>query len=183
MRNTRKEIIHFWFEESQPQQWFQKNDSYDREIKERFSVAYDMAREGLCDHWTVEAEGSLAFCILLDQFPRNMFRGSPKAFETDAMALDVAKAAIEKGFDKVLPVIKRRFLYLPFEHSESIEDQKRCVALFEQIKEEDPLAYDYAVRHLEVIEKYGRFPHRNKILGRQNTPEEEEYLADPDAGF
>lgn len=183
MRDTKQEIIHFWFEETEPQLWFQKNDDFDAMIRERFEVTYEMARDGLCNPWSDDAEGALALCIVLDQFPRNMFRGTAAAFATDEQALLVAKRAISKGFDQVLTPMKRRFLYLPFEHSENLTDQKRSVELFEAMKEDDPLGYEYAVRHLEVIEQFGRFPHRNRALGRENTPEEEVYLADPDAGF
>ena len=183
MRDTKEEILHFWFVESKPSQWFQKNDTYDNQIRDRFMVTYNMARDGLCDGWNTEADGCLALCLVLDQFPRNMFRGQPESFATDAKALLVAKYAIAKGLDQLLPAERRRFVYLPFEHSENLTDQKRCVALFETIKDKDPLGLDYALRHRAVIEKFGRFPHRNAILGRENTPEEEEYLAQPDAGF
>ena len=183
MRDTKQEILHFWFRETEPQQWFQKNPDFDNEIRDRFLVTYEMARDGLCDAWRGDAEGCLALCILLDQFPRNMFRGHADAFATDEKALLIAKYAVSKGFDQVLSVIKRRFVYLPYEHSEAIEDQKKSVALFETMKKDDPLGYDYALRHLAVIEKFSRFPHRNAVLGRDNTPEEEEYLAKPGAGF
>lgn len=179
----RREILHFWFEESSPQQWFQKNDGFDRQIRDRFLVTYEMARDGLCDSWKQDAEGCLALCIVLDQFPRNMFRGDARAFSTDEKALAAARYAISKGFDQLVPPVRRRFLYLPFEHGENIDDQNKAVALFGKMKQDDPLGYDYALRHLEVIEKFGRFPHRNAVLGRKNTPEEEEYLARPDAGF
>lgn len=183
MKNSQKDILNFWFEETKPQQWFQTNPEFDAQVTEEFSKAYEMAREGTFDEWKKDADGCLALCLLLDQFPRNMFRGTPQAFATDKQALLIAKHALSKGFDQVLSPVKRRFLYLPFEHSENLADQRRCVELFEKMKDDDPLGYDYALRHLKVIENYGRFPHRNKILGRDNTPEEEEYLAQPGAGF
>lgn len=183
MRDMKQEVIHFWFDETAPQLWFQKNESFDQTIRERFSVAYDMAARGLCQHWASDAEGALALCLVLDQFPRNMFRDTPAAFATDERALLCAKQAISKGFDQILSVPKRRFLYLPFEHSENLSDQRRCVALFEKIRDEDPMGYEYALRHLKVIEEFGRFPHRNAILGRTSTSEEEAYLAQPGAGF
>ena len=183
MKDLQKDILDFWFEETQPAQWFQVNEDFDNVIRERFGDAYESAKSGQFDDWQNNADGALALCILLDQMPRNMFRGTPQAFVTDNKALIVSKFAISKGLDVVLPLPKRRFLYLPFEHSENMNDQRRSVELFEKNKDDDPLGYDYAVRHLNVIEKYGRFPHRNKILGRDNTPEEEEYLAQPDAGF
>lgn len=183
MTETQKQILKFWFEETQPAQWFQVGPEFDQEIITRFSVIYEQAAQALCDDWKDDPDSVLALIILLDQFPRNMFRGTAKAFATDAKALVMAKHALSKGFDQALAPIKRRFLYLPFEHSENIDDQRQSVALFETMKDEDPLGYDYALRHLDVIEKYGRFPHRNKILSRMNTPEEEEYLAQEGAGF
>lgn len=183
MRDTKLEVLKFWFEETIPAQWFQKNDAFDTEVRERFLVTYDMAAKDLCTDWGRDADGSLALCIVLDQFPRNMFRGTPKAFETDAKALLVARAAIQKGFDLLHSPIKRRFLYLPFEHSEVLADQKRSVDLFKGMKDTDPLGYEYALKHYEVIEKFGRFPHRNTILGRESTEEELKYLNLPGAGF
>lgn len=183
MRDTKQEILHFWFDETRPAQWFQKSDEFDALIRERFMVTYDMARDGLCDGWNRDAKGCLALCVLLDQFPRNMFRGAPSAFATDVKALLIAKHAVAQGFDQILPVIERRFIYLPYEHSEDLADQKKSVALFEKIQKEDPLGYDYALRHYEVIEKFGRFPHRNAVLGRASTPAEQEYLATPGSGF
>lgn len=183
MINDRQNIIKFWFEDTKPQQWFQVSEEFDALIKENFEESYENATAGILDDWRSDSDGALALCILLDQMPRNMFRGTPKAFATDKNALVIAKYAISKGLDQVLSPTKRRFIYLPFEHSENLGDQKRSVELFEKIKNDDPLGYEYAVKHLDVVEKYGRFPHRNKILGRENTPEEEEYLAQPGAGF
>ena len=183
MKDLQKEILDFWFIETQPQQWFQVSEDFDQTILERFEEPYNMAASGQFDDWQNSADGALALCILLDQMPRNMFRGTPKAFATDKKALVVSKYAISKGLDQVLSPQKKRFLYLPFEHSENINDQHRSVELYEKTKEDDPLGYDYAVRHFKVIEQFGRFPHRNQILGRDNTPEEEEYLAQPGAGF
>jgi uncharacterized protein (DUF924 family) len=183
MKDLQKDILDFWFVETQPQQWFQINEDFDKKVRERFETVYEDAVGGQFLDWQKDADGALALCILLDQMPRNMFRGTPKAFATDNKALVVAKYAVSKGLDTVLSPHKRRFVYLPFEHSENINDQRRSVELFEKMKDDDPLGYDYALRHLKVIEQYGRFPHRNKILGRDNTPEEEDYLARPDAGF
>jgi uncharacterized protein (DUF924 family) len=182
-QNTKDIILDFWFEEIQPQQWFQVNPDFDLALKERFLDTYEKGRDGILDDWKRDADGCLALCLVLDQFPRNMFRGAPEAFATDAKALVAAKYAVAKGFDQVLPAEKRRFIYLPYEHSENLQDQRKCTELFEKMKKEDPLAHDYALRHLKVIELYGRFPHRNKILGRDSTPQEEEYLAQPGAGF
>lgn len=183
MRDIKQEILHFWFEETQPAQWFQKNIDFDALIRERFLSTYRLAADGVCDIWRDDSDGALALCVVLDQFPRNIFRGQPESFATDARALLVAKHAISRGFDQTQPPVRRRFLYLPFEHSESIADQQRSVALFQSMQVDDPLGYDYALRHMEVIERFGRFPHRNAILGRQNMPDEDEYLAQPGAGF
>lgn len=183
MRDTKEEILHFWFEETEPQQWFQKNDNFDKSIRDCFLVTYNMACDGLCDGWNRNEEGCLALCILLDQFPRNMFRNTAQAFATDSKALLVTKYAISKGYDQLLPPVKRGFLYMPFEHSENRSDQKKSVDLFAVMKDEAPLSYDYALRHMEIIEKFGRFPHRNAALNRDNTQEEEEYIAQGDAGF
>ena len=183
MKDFKTEILDFWFVETAPVQWFQKNDEFDALIRERFLSLYEKAKEGYYDGWMQDADGFLALCILLDQFPRNMFRDTPRAFESDAKALEVAKKAVALGLDQVLLQIKRRFIYLPFEHSENLEDQQRSVEFFESMKEEDPLGYDYAIRHFKVIEKFGRFPHRNAVLGRENSADETEYLAKPGAGF
>jgi len=183
MKDIQEQILTFWFEETTPAQWFQVNTDFDASVKEKFEEPYEMAVKGHFDEWQNSADGALALIILLDQMPRNMFRGTPKAFASDKKALIIAKLAISKGLDQVLPVQKRRFVYLPYEHSENLGDQAKCVKLFEKIKDEDKLGHDYALRHLKVIEEYGRFPHRNEILGRENTPEEQEYLARPDAGF
>ena len=176
MRDTQGEIIHFWFEELEPQQWFQQSDAVDEEIRERFSVTHEMAADGLCNHWNVDAEGCLALVIVLDQFPRHMYRGSPKSFASDEKALLVAKEALHKGFDQILEPVKRGFLYLPFQHSEVLTDQQKSVELFGAMAEENPAGDMYAKRHLVPIEKFGRFPHRNEVLGRESTEEEIEFL-------
>ena len=183
MRDIKSEVLRFWFEEVKPNQWFQKNEAFDAAIRDRFATTYEMARDGLCDAWREEPLGCVALCVVLDQFPRNMFRNDPVAFATDEKALLTAKYAVAKGFDMLVPPEKRRFIYLPYEHSEILSDQMKCVELFGRMKKEDPVGYDYAVRHRDVIEKFGRFPHRNVILGRASTPEEEAYLAQPGSGF
>lgn len=177
MKDVQSDVLDFWFEKTQPAQWFQVNPSFDSLILEKYGDAYDLASRGVYDDWKNSSDGCLALCILLDQFPRNMFRDTAKAFATDSKALVVSKYALAKGFDQVLVPIKRRFLYLPFEHSENLNDQRKCVDLFEKMKKDDPLGYDYALRHLKIIEQFGRFPRRNKVLSRMNTPEEEDYLA------
>ena len=183
MIDAKQDILSFWFEKTQPAQWFQVNPEFDESIRLRYHDQYEKASMGIFDDWKNDPDGCLALCILLDQFPRNMFRGSPKAYATDSKAIVFSKYAVSKGFDQVLSGVKRRFLYLPFEHSENLNDQRKCVELFEKTKKDDPLGYDYALRHLKVIEQFGRFPHRNAVLGRTNTPEEEVYLAQSGSGF
>ena len=183
MKDLRKDILDFWFVETKAKQWFQVNEDFDNIIKDRYEDAYEKAASGAYDEWKNDSDGALALILLLDQFSRNMFRGTPKAFATDNKALIIAKYAISKGLDQVHAAQKRRFIYLPFEHSENLSDQHRSVELYEKTKDDDPLGYDYAMRHFKIIEEFGRFPHRNKILSRDNTPEEETYLAQIGAGF
>ena len=183
MRDSKQDILHFWFVESQPAQWFQRNDDFDALIRDRFLSTVNMAREGLCDGWADQAEGALALCLVLDQFPRNIFRGQAAAFASDEKALEVAIGAIAKGFDRIFLPARRRFFYLPYGHSEHMEHQDRALALFLAMRDEDPVAYEYALRHRDVIERFGRFPHRNAALGRTSTPDELLYLSQPGAGF
>lgn len=176
MRDTQNEIIHFWFEELEPQQWFQQSDVVDDEIRERFAVTHEMAADGLSNHWADDPDGALALVIVLDQFPRHMYRGSPKSFASDERALLIAKQSIHKGFDQVLEPVKRGFLYLPFQHSEVLTDQRKSVELFGSMADQNPAGDMYAKRHLVPVEKFGRFPHRNEALGRESTEEEIEFL-------
>jgi uncharacterized protein (DUF924 family) len=176
LRDTRQEIVHFWFEETEPRLWFQRSDEFDSIIKDRFAMTYNMAKDGLCNGWNVDADGCLALCLLLDQFPRRMFRGTAAEFETDERALLIAKQAISKGFDQLLTPEKRFFLYIPFEHSERLSDQKKNLELFKSMQDENPVAHFVAQQRYAVIEKYGRYPERNAALGRENTPEEKAYL-------
>jgi uncharacterized protein (DUF924 family) len=187
-----EEILDFWF--GQPdaadygkprKEWFIKNINFDEEVRSRFLETYQKAASDELDSWQKKPLSCLALIILLDQFPRNMFRGKPQAFATDERALKVAKYACDRGFDKELLPVQRWFIYCPFEHSENLEDQQKAVKLFSTLKD-DPdsaSAIDYAYRHLKVIERFGRFPHRNKILGRQSTPKEEEFLKQPGSSF
>ena len=177
MREAKMDVLTFWFEETAPQQWFQQSDELDALVRERFAGTHEMAKDGHCDDWAHDADGALALVVLLDQFPRHMFRGTPESFATDKQALLIAKDAIHKGFDQVLNPTKRGFLYLPFQHSEHLPDQKRSVELFGSMKNVNPTGYMYAKRHYEPIEKFDRFPHRNEVLGRESTAEEVAFLA------
>ena len=183
MKDSLQDVLSFWFEETSPAQWFQVNEDFDQLIRSRFGSLYAMAMQGVYDDWGRTVDGSLALVIVLDQFPRNMFRDTPAAFGGDAKALQISRRAIELGYDHVLAVHKRRFLYLPFEHSEVLADQKESLDLFETMRDDDPLSYDYALRHYRLIERFGRFPHRNIILGREPTPDEIAFLAEHGRGF
>lgn len=183
MKDTRQEVLDFWFVETAPAQWFQRNDTFDAIIRDRFAGVYDLAAKGMYDGWMKDADGSLALCVVLDQFPRNMYRNDARAFATDAKALNVAAHAIKQGFDQLLIPLKRRFLYLPFEHSEDFAHQRTSVELFGSMQYDDPLGYEYALRHLRVIEQFGRFPHRNMALKRESTPAELTFLGQGGAGF
>ena len=190
--STPGEILDFWFgregEEGHGafrEAWFTKDPEFDREVRDRFEGAYEEAAAGNLEHWKDEARSCLALIILLDQFPRNMFRGDPKTYATDDKAREAARHAVEQAYDRELLPYGRLFLYLPFEHSEDLEDQRFSVELFRglaaEMGSEDLLGY--AVRHLEIVEQFGRFPHRNEILGRATTPEEAEFLREPDSSF
>ncbi|ACK73957.1 protein of unknown function DUF924 (plasmid) [Gloeothece citriformis PCC 7424] len=165
--------------------WFTKNSSFDQQLHSQFFDLYKQAATGHLDPWKESPLSCLALIILLDQFPRNVFRGQPLAFATDEQALNYAMLAVKRGYDRQLLPLERWFIYLPFEHSESLAHQQQSVELFLTLKD-DPdsaSAIDYALRHLEVIERFGRFPHRNSILNRPNTPEEEEFLSQPGSSF
>lgn len=172
----RDDVLSFWFVETAPVQWFQVSPAFDDKVKDRFLDLFQFAEQGFCDDWALSAEGALALTLVFDQFPRNMFRDTPRAYTTDGLALKVAEQAIDRGFDQLFVPQKRRFLYLPFEHSEDITHQDRSVALFATMKDDDPLGYDYALRHRKVIATFGRFPHRNVVLGRATTQDEMVYL-------
>jgi uncharacterized protein (DUF924 family) len=182
------DVLAFWFGgvagddfASRNGVWFRKDEAFDAAIRDRFAGLQATAAAGDLSAWEDEPRSTLALVIILDQFPRNMFRGTPRAFATDAMALAVAKRAIERGFDSHLQPVERLFLYLPFEHSESLADQERSVALMSSLG--DPNALDYAERHRAVIARFGRFPHRNALLGRLSTPEEIVFLGEAGSWF
>ena len=186
------EILEFWFGKPDDADygksrkvWFTKNPEFDDEVRSRFLNVHNQAAAGELDDWKTTPQGCLALIILLDQFPRNMFRGQPQAFATDSQALAYARHAVTQGFDKELPKLQRWFVYLPFEHSENLAAQRQCVELCEQMDDDLDTreAIDYAYRHLRVIERFGRFPHRNQILGRETTPEEAEFLKQPGSSF
>ncbi len=166
--------------------WFEKNPAFDEAIRQRFLPTLEAAAAGQLDGWANQPESLLALIVLLDQFPRNLFRNTPRAFATDARALALAQQAVTQGFDAHLMPVARAFIYLPFEHSEDLALQDRAVALFTALAgngAEFASYLDYAERHRKVIRRFGRFPHRNAILGRASTAAEIEYLSQPGAGF
>jgi uncharacterized protein (DUF924 family) len=169
------EVLDFWFSEETRRRWFEPTPAFDREIRERFADLWARAARGDLKDWEQSPEGCLALCVLLDQMPRNMFRGTPRAYATDVGAREVAEGALARGFDQGLPPEQKQFLYLPFSHSERLADQARALALFEAAGLDEALLYIRG--HLAIIRRFGRFPHRNAILGRPSTPEELAFLA------
>lgn len=176
------DVLEFWFSEQAKPFWFVRSDAFDASVRERLGPAYEAAAAGRLADWTEDATACLALVILLDQVPRNLFRGTPRAFGADAMALEVARRAVERGFDADLSADQRAFLYLPFEHSEDPADQRRSVDLF-RTRIGPGIYLDYAVRHQEIIDRFGRFPHRNHILGRRSTDDEVAFLKQPNSSF
>jgi uncharacterized protein (DUF924 family) len=174
-----QQIIDFWFSDATRKLWFKSTPEFDQELYERYQDTWERARRGELDHWMQTAEGCLALVIILDQFPLNMFRGSAQGFASEARSRDVAAVAIEQGFDKALPTEQRSFLYMPYMHSEILEDQELALQLFDQPGLESNLRF--ANHHHAIIEKYGRFPHRNAALGRSSTDAEIEYLNSKEA--
>ncbi len=166
--------------------WFESTEDFDAACREDFLADHERAAAGGYDYWLCEPGGALALVLLLDQMPRNLFRGTPRAWATDAAARAAADAAVARGFDRALPVVRRRFLYMPFMHSESLADQDRSMALFSALPpdtEGQAETMESARRHHDIIARFGRFPHRNAILGRRSTPEEEAFLKEPNSSF
>ena len=187
-------ILDFWFGDSrrdrthygEPREaWFVKDPTFDAIVCDRFLTDFEQATTGQLDAWKTEPESCLALILLLDQFPRNLFRGDARAFATDTQAVAVAQGAIASQLDQSLQRIQRWFVYLPLEHSENLTHQNQCVELFRQLGN-DPNSQNvlhYAIQHRDIIARFGRFPHRNAILGRPNTPEEEAFLTQPGSSF
>jgi len=166
------EVVEFW-KEAGPNLWFAKDPEFDRRFRERFLARYEAASRGELSSWLATPDGALALCILLDQFPRNSFRGTPRMYATDALARGVADAALRAGHDRALPHPLAVFLYLPFGHSEDLADQERSVELARRLGGE---FVTRAEHHRDIVRRFGRFPHRNTILGRPMRPEERRYL-------
>lgn len=169
-----REVLDFWFAEDSRPHWFQPSAEFDRAVRRRLAKLLARAVTDELDHWQENAEGCLALCILLDQVPRHVFRGDARAYAADDKALAVAEQAVKRGFDRQLPAEGQHFLYLPFMHSEELANQLRALALCEVAGLHE--ARRYAEGHLAIIRRFGRFPHRNAILGRETTPAEAAFL-------
>ena len=174
-----KDIIDFWFAEENKSLWFNSSPLFDSELKEQFEDTYIAACEGELSAWEDSAEGLLALVILLDQFPLNMYRGDAKCFSTEQRSREISLKSIEKGLDKKLSNEQKSFLYMPFMHSEEISDQDKAISLFEEagLKENARFAH----HHRDIVQRFGRFPHRNSILDRENTDAEKNYLVSGEA--
>lgn len=174
---TPKEVLDFWFAAGEDK-WFRRDDAFDAEIAQKFGAAVKAAAAGDMDGWAATPDGALALVILLDQFPRNLHRDSPHAFDNDAKALAVAGQAIADGHDLQIPETARSWFYMPYMHSEDLPDQERCVDLVrERLPQEGTETLKFAIIHRDLIARFGRFPHRNVLFGRDSTQEEEKYLS------
>ena len=174
------EVLSSWFETLRPEQWFERDAAVDDRCREFLPLYERLVTDGTSE-WEVNADGCLAAVIVLDQFPRNIFRSDPRAYGADAAALALAARAIDAGLDQALDLERRKFLYMPYQHSEDPAVQARSVELFESL--DDLQNVEYAKRHQEIVARFGRFPHRNQVLGRESTAEEIEFLKEPDSSF
>jgi uncharacterized protein (DUF924 family) len=181
-----QDVLDFWFNQP-PVNWFRKNAAFDATVRERFGATIDVALDGGLRAWDEQgAEGVLARILVLDQFTRNAWRDTPTAFAGDALALEAAEGLVRRGTHLQLTPQQRSFAYMPFEHAEDADVQEEAVILFSELAEEHPGfadSLDFARRHSRVIARFGRFPHRNAILGRPSTPEEAAFLKQPGSGF
>lgn len=171
-----RDIISFWRDEVGPERWFKSEAALDAEIAKRFRGRWQEARDGKLQAWEASVEGALALLLLLDQFPRNIFRAKPEAFSTDAAARGVAERALKRGYDLMMPASLRAFFYLPFMHSETMDDQNRSVSLIAGRLGTAAMNYPFALAHRDEIARFGRFPHRNAALGRRSTAAERDFL-------
>ena len=174
-----QDIIDFWFSEDNRKLWFNSTPEFDRQLRESYQETWERADRGELDHWKQSADGCLALVIVLDQFPLNMFRNSALCYATEAQSRDVARHAIAQGFDRDMPVERKAFLYMPFMHSERLEDQEFALTLFDQPGLESNLRF--ARHHHGIVARFGRFPHRNAVLGRESSEAEIEYLNSKEA--
>src|ERR1043165_2264435 len=165
-------VLSFW-KEAGYDKWYAREDAFDAAVRDKFMPTYEAAATGRLSSWEATADGALALCIVLDQFPRNIFRGDPRTYASDEAARAVANRALKRGYDQDVPDELRGFFFLPFMHSEDLVDQERCVQLYRAAESAD---LKYAEEHRDIIRRFGRFPHRNAILSRTTTPEEQKYL-------
>lgn len=170
-------VLKFWFG-CERKVWFEKNPAFDDDIRQRFLPDYELGAAGMLGAWKQAPARCLALVVLLDQFPRNMFRDSARAFAADTLARDAARTILERGWDRAMTPDERMFAYLPFEHSEVLQDQELSLKLFE-----GNANFEWARKHWEIIRRFGRFPHRNAALGRESTSEEIEFLRQPGSSF
>jgi len=176
------DVLNFWFAEGMDKKWFFKDPAFDQAVEEKLLPLYEKACRGELKSWENTAEGCLALCILFDQVPRNLFRNDPKTYATDAVALEIAQSVVIKGWDKPLTQHERIFIYIPYEHSEDLSFQEKSLDLFRALDENSDW-YIYAKKHEVIVRRFGRFPHRNNILGRESTAEEIEFLKQPGSSF
>ena len=179
MTESPQNIIDFWFSDAVRPLWFKSTAEFDNQLRDRFGVLWQDAATGKLDSWDESAEGALALVILLDQIPLNIYRGKARSFSTEAKAREIAERAINKGWDTTLPDEQKAFLYMPYMHSETLADQDQAVALYQAAGLEYNLKF--AQHHQDIIRRFGRFPHRNEILGRESTDAEQAYLASDEA--
>lgn len=178
---TAQDVLHFWFDQSTPQQWFAKDAAFDAAIRARFGALHARAAQAELWHWRGDAAGRLAEILVLDQFSRNLHRGAAAAFAQDGMALVLAQEAVARGLDAGLSTDQRAFLYLPYMHSESLAVQQESLRLFTALGH--PVNLDFAQRHAAIIARFGRYPHRNAALGRASSAEEAAFLLQPGSAF
>lgn len=200
MSTSKREVLEFWFgtldesgfaDEAHKRRWFMKDDAFDEEIRSRFLSVYEAIASGEHEDWRDDARGALAYVIVLDQFSRNMFRGSGRMYAEDARAVAATKDAIARGLDHDLGPAERTFLYMPLMHSEALVDQESCIRHFEHLCGElegdaaKAIAnnVDYAIRHRDIVARFGRFPHRNALVNRSTTDEEAAFLEEPGSSF
>ena len=180
------EILRFWFEETAREAWFKTDPAFDQQVRDRFLAAHKRARAGELKDWERDADSCLALIILLDQFPRNMFRDHPEAFAGDPQAYELSRRAVEAGHDRALTAERRGFLYMPLMHREDLGAQDECLRLFEAMEDElteRERTMEAVLRHREIIARFGRYPHRNGVLGRQSTQEEVAFMREPKSSF
>lgn len=174
-------VLQFWFEECTPEMWFKKDKEFDKNLSQRFSNLHKQASQGELFHWRDTALGRLAEIIVLDQFSRNIFRDTPQAFSSDVLALVLAQEAVASGDVHTLGVHQKAFIYMPYMHSESKRIHVEALTLFTDLGQQQNL--DFEIKHKVIIDRFGRYPHRNEILGRESTEEELQFLKEPNSGF